>query len=78
MFWDDLWGDSILADDFPHLFSFVRHKHISVEAVMEAHDLDTLFFLPLSREAFAKLQDLQLLLQSFAFDRDSYDSWVFI
>jgi hypothetical protein len=78
MFWDDLWGDSIVADDFPRLFSFARHKSISVKAVMEAQDLDTLFFLPLSREAFAELQDLQLLLQSFAFDRDSYDSWVFI
>lgn len=64
-FWEDLWSDGVLAHCFPRLFSFTRNANISVKDVMAAEDLDSIFFLPLSQEAFDELQILKdhLLLQ---------------
>jgi retron-type reverse transcriptase len=78
MFWEDLWGSSLLADDFPRLFSFARNKHLSVKAVLDAPDLDTLFRLPLSHEAFEELQLLQVQIQNFVIDSNTRDQWRFI
>ena len=46
--------------------------------VRETEDLDTLFTLPLSEQAFNELQDLQLELHSVPYDDAQIDSWVFI
>jgi hypothetical protein len=54
-FWEDLWCDEVLSHKYPRLFSFTRNEAISVQQFTQAHDLDTLFALPISPEAFVEL-----------------------
>lgn len=44
---------------------------------MAAEDLESLFFLPLSQEAFDELQELDALVQPQAFDEDNKDKWTY-
>ena len=48
-FWDDLWDESILSQDFPRLVSFAMNADASVKEIMQAENLDDIFFLPLSQ-----------------------------
>jgi hypothetical protein len=77
-FWDDCWsGNEVLAHHFPRLFSFARNPSISVSKVMAAADLDTLFSLPISQEAFEELETLGQFLELQAFDEESKDTWIY-
>ena len=61
LFWKDFWiGDTLLADKFPRLFSFVEQTDISVHAMLAAQEAHTLFYTPLSLEAFQEYQEMQL------------------
>jgi hypothetical protein len=64
LFWDDKWSHVILAETFPHLLQFSRNDRISVQGVMQAEDLDSLFMLPLTQEAF-----------TVSFDESIKDKW---
>ena len=75
-FWDDFWLDGILAHKYPRLASFARNDGISVLETMQAEDLDTIFFLPLSDQALQELESLQEQLQSLTYDHDSADRWI--
>jgi hypothetical protein len=75
-FWEDLWTDEILAHRFPRLYSFARNSSISVNEVLSAEDLDSLFWLPLSQEAFDELQSLQDVLMTQTFDEQTKDVWL--
>jgi hypothetical protein len=44
---------------------------------MAAEDLDTLFSLPLSQEAFEELETLGQFLELQAFDEESKDTWIY-
>ena len=44
--------------------------------VMQATDLDELFFLPLSQQAFEEYEVLQLQLQNLQYDADAKDCWL--
>jgi len=48
-FWDDQWYGPILKHVYPRIASYSRSESISVFDIMQAKDLDTLFFLPLSQ-----------------------------
>lgn len=74
-FWDDLWMDGILAHKFPRLASFVKKDGISVLEVMQAEDLDTLFMLPLSAQAYEEFELLQGQLQGMNYDENGIDKW---
>jgi hypothetical protein len=74
-FWEDLWADGILAHRFPRLYSFAKDTSISVNGVMNAEDLDSLFMLPLSQEAFDELHMLEEVLQVQSFDEENKDVW---
>jgi len=74
-FWDDLWTDSVLSSKYPRLASFARKDGISVLEVMQAEDLDTLFLLPLSQQAFEEMENLQAQLQALPYDEHSPDQW---
>jgi hypothetical protein len=43
--------------------------------VVEAVNIDDIFWLPLSEEAMLELADLQEILQGIQFDDDSNDIW---
>jgi hypothetical protein len=65
-FWDDLWTDSVLSQTYPRLASFARNEGASVLEVKQAEDLDSLFLLPLSQQAFEEIELLQAQLQRHA------------
>jgi hypothetical protein len=74
-FWEDRWTESILSRSFPRLASFAKSDRASVQEVVEAVNIDDIFWLPLSDEAMLELEDLQEILQGFQFDEDSNDIW---
>lgn len=76
-FWGDLWSDDVLARRFPRLFSFAKDENASVNAVMSAEDLDNLFYLPLSQEAFEEMEMLSAVLSTQSFDAQSADVWTY-
>lgn len=63
LFLEDLWSQEILATTFPRLFSFAHNEHASVKHIMDAHDLESIFHLPLTQEAHHEMLDLQEYLQ---------------
>ena len=75
-FWDDMWSDVVLSQEFPRLASFASNENASVLEVMQATDLDELFFLPLSQQAFEEYEVLQLHLQNLPYDADAKDCWL--
>jgi len=75
-FWDDLWTDSVLSQTYPRLASFARNEDASVMEIMEADDLDTIFFLPLSQQACEELEMLQAHLEDQPYDEEAADHWV--
>jgi len=78
LFWEDLWSPYVLADSFPRFFSFATNSQVSVKDVMLAPDLDSLFSLPLSQEAFLELQQLQLYLEEIPYNADNRNQCTFI
>jgi hypothetical protein len=58
-FWEDRWAENILANTFPQLASFSKSSLISVLQILDANDLDSIFFLPLSQQAEMELAQLQ-------------------
>jgi hypothetical protein len=74
-FWDDLWTYSVLYLQYPRLASFARDIGIFVLEVMQAEDLDSLFLLPLSQQAFDELDSLQVQLQALPYDEHTNDCW---
>lgn len=61
---------------FPELFSFTNNKSISV-AEVRSRDLQNIFHLPLSEEAYTKFLHLQQLLGVLQ-STDDKDKWEFI
>jgi hypothetical protein len=74
-FWDDLWMNSIVSETYPRLASFAKNVDASVEEIMQAEDLDSILFLPLSQQALHELEDLQAQLQILSYDEDAKDCW---
>jgi hypothetical protein len=74
-FWQDHWMDSVLSVQYPRLASYARQESISVFEVMQADDLETLFILPLSQQAFDELDSLQEQLQNISYDDSCKDRW---
>jgi hypothetical protein len=77
-FWEDLWAGQVLSKAFLTLFSFALNDNISVQGIMLAEDIDSLFFLPLSPEAMDELIALQDLLNVIPYNPEATDSWSFI
>jgi len=75
LFLDDQWFGPILKHVYPRIASYSRSESISVFDVMQAEDLDTLFFLPLSQQALEELEQLQNHLQDIPYDEHSRNRW---
>ena len=74
-FWEDQWADGILATNFPRIASFAKSSSSSVQEILQATNLDSIFFLPLSTQATEELELLQLHIQNIAYDDDTADHW---
>jgi hypothetical protein len=71
-----IWSDTVLSQTYPRLASFARNEGASVFEVMQADDLDNLFLLPLSQQAFEELECLQAQFQVLPYDVDAVDRWI--
>jgi len=56
--WHDLWGDVILAQSFPELYSFAKKKNITLAEGTSQLPLHTLFHLPMSTQAHYQMLQL--------------------
>lgn len=62
--WQDLWGDQVLEQAVPELFSFARKTKISVSPACQSAELYDLFYLPLSVEAFHQFQEFTEIISN--------------
>src|SRR4051812_33657286 len=77
-FWLDIWRDNqqqLLAHTWARLFSFAKDSTISIHEVLQTDELLTLFYLPLSVEAFEELQLLRHLVMDHLAEDQSPDVW---
>lgn len=77
-FWADLWFQSVLAVQYPRLYSFVKDEAISVKDMMLQMNLEEVFYLPLSAQAYEELLQLQEYLEQFDYDDMAQDTWSMI
>ncbi|TVU04883.1 hypothetical protein EJB05_48023, partial [Eragrostis curvula] len=77
LFWGDQWSEQIMASKYPQLFPFAKNRNISVKAVMENEELNNLFHLPLTAQAYQELQHLQVELETMEYNSQAKDIWVF-
>ena len=77
LFWKDQWLNRIPSNTFTELFSFTKKENLSVTQAKDMLNLEDLFHLPMSEEAFTQLQILKADLDLIHFD-DSNDIWSYI
>jgi hypothetical protein len=79
-FWTDLWGDSCLQRKFPHLLSFAKRTDISVSKVLQMDFIQDLFHLPLSQQAFAEFELLEIVCDNAqtVVQQQHCDTWSYI
>jgi hypothetical protein len=77
LLWKDKWhGEFPLAISYDRLFSFALNKDISIREALHTEDLFSLFWLPLSDQAFQELQSIQqLIVQLRSQPRPHTDIW---
>jgi hypothetical protein len=73
LFWKDLWLSQITSDQFPRAFSFATEEDISVQQFLNADNLAANFYLPLSPQALAEVQQLQHLAQDIELSEGTDD-----
>jgi hypothetical protein len=78
LFWDDNWSGITLAENYSELLQFARNNQSSVRNVLDAQDLEYLFMLPLTENAYEELTSLQTFLQSVTYDEAAKDKWTMI
>ena len=79
-FWNDLWAEELMQHKFPHLFSYVINKRLTIHQVISRDYLEDLFHLPLSMEAheqFFKLEDICYTLRQSQY-QNLTDTWSYI
>lgn len=70
----DNWIQQPLKLEYPELFSFAKNKKISVNMLYSQQQLQSLFSLPLSIEAFQQMQLIQAFIENFPLN-DQNDKW---
>lgn len=77
-FWDVVWLDSVLSEEYPRLYSFARNTNMSVREMMKEEDLSAILTLLLSAQAHDEMMQLQSYLENLEYDDASNDSWSLI
>jgi hypothetical protein len=62
LFWEDIWNDHLLQQEYPRLYSFAKNKQVSVAHFLLNNGIDSQFHLPLSDQTFQEYQQHQQLL----------------
>jgi hypothetical protein len=69
-FWQDLWNGRVLCQSYPHLYSYANNQNITPCSVLETSELEELFYLPISEEAYEQFCELDIYLQAFQISND--------
>ena len=77
LLWQDLWNGLVPMQSYPELFSFAKNRCISVQKTLSTDQIQTIFHLPSSQQAFAQMQELFSSLDSVQLV-DEKDSWIYI
>ena len=78
LFWKDFWyGNELLCDRFPHLYSYVFNEDSSVAELAANQHPGQLFALPLSIEAFREHEQIRLILASVDHQTTTEDTHTF-
>jgi hypothetical protein len=54
LFWNDNWNGIVPSKQFPRLHSFALNPLLSVKEVKQCEDRSSLFYLPLSQQAYGE------------------------
>jgi len=73
----DLWGDQVLSQRFPELFSFAKNKQLTLVIGRTQNPLHSLFYLPLSQQAHSQMLHLEEILSQEHFSQEK-DKWTYI
>lgn len=76
-FWTDHWQGDTLDTRWPHLHSFAKNKHDTVQDFMQNEQKETLFYLPLLLTAYDQFTRLLGMLENVAQAEDQ-DTWTYI
>jgi hypothetical protein len=63
---------STLSQDYPRLASFALSTDVSVKVIMNVENLDDIFLLLISQQAYEEFQHLQTRLQNLPYDVDAH------
>lgn len=77
VFWNDVWNFGLLKERFPQLHSFAKKPKCSVYTFLQG-DNSKIFWLPLSMEASAQLDELSHPLDAFELDPLLKDDWSYM
>jgi hypothetical protein len=62
LFWQDLWNERLLQNEYPELYSFATNKNIKVKKMLESEALEDNFHLPLSEIAYNQFCELDIYM----------------
>ena len=75
LFWKDDWGNEILQEKYPCLFSYVLKEDTSVLEFCNSAEASDKFHLPLSLEALQEWHQIQQTITDDLQLTDESDSW---
>lgn len=78
-FWEDLWLIGLIKFQLNNSLAsaYARDDSISVNEAIAVEELDSMFNLSLSKQAFEELQELGELLVYQSFDEQAKDTWTY-
>jgi hypothetical protein len=78
LFWNDKWNGILFSEKYPRLHSFALDTLLSVKEVIQCQDRSSLFYLPLSQQAYEEFNNMQLFLDTISLNSSGTDVWVTI
>jgi hypothetical protein len=75
--WQDIWNGTVRLNEFPHLYSFTNRTKILVKHAKDIEDLNDIFQLHLTNEAFQHYLRLTSEMSDLSLNNDS-DVWNYI
>ena len=76
LLWNDCWMGQPLRLTFAELFSFAKKPLLSLQCAASVTNTSSLFNLPLSTEAFAQFQQIEIIVQNLQLS-DGVDNWMY-
>jgi len=74
--WKDKFRVDIFSLQFPHLFTYVYNKNLSLKELLQVQDILSIFRLPMSRAAYNEFLVFSNLLDDLRAEVDETDVWI--